>query len=136
MQRVFAVDLVKNIKIGKNSIFLSNLPKLLSKFIQSCEWFWQFENLKIYLNQFSLNFSLKNTLNIYKNETLYELNYNASKCYPLFEVFNGIRLLFCGHIIQPMNGEFLQQKFKNGKAFKFYFQDYFSRHSSACFCGL
>lgn len=55
---------------------------------------------------FSDNFQsrLKNNLALFRNETIQTVHDDFG-CQPLFDTFNGIRWLICGHIVQPMNGE-------------------------------
>jgi hypothetical protein len=52
---------------------------------------------------------LRLSLEVFKNETLMMLN--GVGCRPLFDVFNGIRWLICGHIINSINGEMMINNF-------------------------
>lgn len=72
-----------------------------------------FNQTQIYLNshsteicaKYSENFRnrLRVNLAIFRNETLEKLH-GEFGCGPLFETFNGIRWLICGHIVEPING--------------------------------
>lgn len=55
---------------------------------------------------FSDNYRSRLTMNlaIFRNETLFKLH-DEFGCRPLFDTFNGIRWLLCGHIVEPINGE-------------------------------
>lgn len=48
---------------------------------------------------------LRTNLAIYRNETFGRVR-SEFGCGPLFDTFNGIRWLICGHIIEPINGTF------------------------------
>lgn len=73
-----------------------------------------FNQTQIYLNlhsteicaNYSENFRnrLKVNLAIFRNETLKKLH-GEFGCRPLFDTFNGIRWLICGHVIEPINGK-------------------------------
>jgi hypothetical protein len=72
-----------------------------------------FNQTQIYLNahstQICANYSenfrnrLRMNLGIFRNETLEKLQ-GEFGCGALFETFNGIRWLVCGHIVEPING--------------------------------
>lgn len=47
---------------------------------------------------------LKNNLAIFRNETIQMVHVEMG-CRPVFDTFNGIRWLICGHIVQPINGD-------------------------------
>lgn len=47
---------------------------------------------------------LKLSLEVFKNETLRSFSENLG-CRPLYDVFNGLRWLICGHIVESINGE-------------------------------
>jgi hypothetical protein len=47
---------------------------------------------------------LRGHLDSYRNHTLTILNENCATCRPLFDIFNAFRMLFCRHIMDPMNG--------------------------------
>lgn len=47
---------------------------------------------------------LRVNLAIFRNETIVKLH-DEFGCRPLFDTFNGIRSFFCGHIVEPINGE-------------------------------
>lgn len=47
---------------------------------------------------------LRINLSIFRNETL-EMLHDELGCGPLFDTFNGIRWLFCGQIVEPINGK-------------------------------
>lgn len=49
---------------------------------------------------------LKAKLTNFRNETLQNVHDNFG-CRPMFDTFNGLRWLLCGHIIEPINGIFL-----------------------------
>lgn len=42
---------------------------------------------------------------MFKTEMFENVNENMS-CRPLFDIFHGIRLLFCGHIVENISGTF------------------------------
>ena len=75
-----------------------------------------FNQSQKYLDNFSIdicaNFSeifrnrLKTNLVIFRNETLQHVH-DRFGCRPLFDLFNGIRWLLCGHIVEPINGKTL-----------------------------
>lgn len=46
---------------------------------------------------------LRLNLAVFRNETLQKVH-EGFGCRPLFDTFNGIRWLLCGHIVQPING--------------------------------
>lgn len=48
---------------------------------------------------------LKMNLAIFRNETLHNVH-EGFGCRPLFDTFNGLRWLFCAHIVEPINGKF------------------------------
>ncbi|CRL05775.1 CLUMA_CG018802, isoform A [Clunio marinus] len=57
---------------------------------------------------FSENFRnrLRSNLAIFRNETMQKIHVGIG-CGHLFEIYNGVRLLLCRHIIEPINGLFL-----------------------------
>lgn len=64
---------------------------------------------------------LRLSLEVFKNETLLMLQ-NGVGCRPLYDIFNGIRWLICGHIIEYINGEKTRfSHVKNSSQFLFRF---------------
>lgn len=57
---------------------------------------------------FSENFRnrLRGNLAIFRNETLSKFR-EGFGCRPLFDTFNGLRWMLCGHIVEPINGKFM-----------------------------
>lgn len=47
---------------------------------------------------------IKNHLTSNKQHTLSELTDKLASCRPLYEVFDANRVLFCRHLIDPLNG--------------------------------
>lgn len=47
---------------------------------------------------------LKGHFDAYRNHTSVILSDKCASCRPLFEVFDAMRMLFCHHIMDPMNG--------------------------------
>lgn len=48
---------------------------------------------------------LRENLALFRDDTLVEIH-NELGCRPLFDIFNGLRWLVCGHIVQPINGSY------------------------------
>lgn len=73
-----------------------------------------FNQSQKYLDEYSMeicaNYSerfrdrLRINLAIFRNETILAIH-GGFGCRPLFDTFNGIRWLLCGHIVQPINGD-------------------------------
>jgi chemotaxis protein histidine kinase CheA len=71
-------------------------------------------NTQVYLdnNAFEIcrNFSenyrnrLKSAMQVFRNDSLHKLEHEFG-CKSLFDTFDGLRLLTCGHIIEPINGK-------------------------------
>lgn len=84
---------------------------------------------------FSENFRLrlKSKLASFRNETLQRIH-DEFGCRPLFDTFNGIRWLLCGHIVEPINGN-LQIRSRGSLSRDFLIQACSSCHFSFCAAG-
>ena len=51
---------------------------------------------------------LRTNLAIFRNESLERIQHEFG-CRPLFEVFNGIRWLTCGHVVEPISGKLCEK---------------------------
>lgn len=47
---------------------------------------------------------LRSNLAVFRNETVEHVKRDFG-CLPLFEIFNGVRWMLCGHIVDPINGK-------------------------------
>lgn len=91
-----------------------------------------FNQSQKYLDKYSTeicaNFSesyrnrLKTSLTIFRNQTLQNVH-DGFGCRPLFDTFNGLRWLLCGHIVEPINGEIFPNTLKTDDNVK-HFQEY------------